>query len=135
MNMNNKSELNYRIYDSNSKECQLSNLKNGWKFRTLIKFDSIWIDTDRKKFGINLDLVQLKIYQPISRIRCLIDNDTYTRELSKYTNNNSIEDCAITRSNPSKPISDFDTGKKKVFVPPNPDELLKIRNALKKVLE
>jgi hypothetical protein len=144
-----KNEPTYKIYDSNSTECGLNNLKNGWKFKTLIKFDSIWIDTTKKRFGINLELVQLKILQPVSQTKCLIDNDILIskKETYRYSNNtvsysnssiSNIPDISIP-----PPLSSSSTGSSSgsnnnigtLFKPPNPMELLSMKNALKKVLE
>ncbi len=64
----------YKIFDTNSSECCLNKLKLGWKFKMLIKIDSIWIDVDKKRFGLNLELSQLKIIQPIVEKKCLLDD-------------------------------------------------------------
>ena len=52
-------------YDNNSNECELNLLKVGWKFKALIKIDYIWIDIGKNKFGLNIELIQLKIIQHV----------------------------------------------------------------------
>jgi hypothetical protein len=137
-----KSDIQYKIYDDNCEECSLNNLKYGWKYKGLIKFESIWIDTQKKKFGLNLELVQLKIKQPITQIKCLIDNDNIIikKDIHKYSNNKLNTDQNIITNIPLNneiaahliPAIEIKT---KNFIPPNTMELLKIKNALKKVLE
>lgn len=126
---------NYKVYDNNSNECELSLLKVGWKFKALIKIDYIWIDIDKKKFGLNIELIQLKIIQPITQIRCLIDNDIpIRRKITKIPEPirpiaNVINEFRETeeQKEEEKPVS--------IFKPPNPLELLKMKNALKKVID
>jgi hypothetical protein len=168
---NQKIQPQYKIYDSNCTECSLSNLKDGWKFKGLIRIESIWIDTIKKKFGLNLELVQLKILQPIVQTKCLIDNDIVAvkKEIYRYSNNtynltnsshaNIPSDTGInlfkqpdlissgsilgyvsstgTGSGSSVPNSSVPNTEAKglFFVPPNSMELLKMKNALKKVLD
>jgi hypothetical protein len=165
----------YKIYDSNNNECQLNNLKNGWKYKALIKIDSIWIDTMKKKFGINLDLIQLKILQPIVQTKCLIDNDVIIvkKDIYRYSNNTLAFDqdiranismdpfvnnmsrnvsvfansdnltnsdnstnSANTTTNTTNTTTNSDNSTKRIsFIAPNAMDLLKMKNALKKVLE
>jgi len=154
----------YKIYDSNNTECQLNNLKNGWKYKALIRIESIWIDTMKKKFGINLDLIQLKILQPIVQTKCLIDNDVIIvkKDIYRYSNNTFSFDQDIRANLSVDPLvnnisrnayisdnltnSDISTNSAnttnsanstmtKLFIAPNANDLLKMKNALKKVLE
>ena len=165
----------YKIYDSNNNECQLNNLKNGWKYKALIKIDSIWIDTMKKKFGINLDLIQLKILQPIVQTKCLIDNDVIIvkKDIYRYSNNTFNFDQDIRANLSMEPLNNMsqnasvfansdnltnsdtstnltnstnasnttnstnsDNSTKRIsFIAPNAMDLLKMKNALKKVLE
>jgi hypothetical protein len=136
-----KSEPKYKVFDNNLQECNLNSLKNGWKFKTLIKIDYVWIDIEKKKFGLSLDLIQLKIIQPISQIKCLIDNDIpdIKKENFKLRNSNNDIDQTIPKISPvsdkNPNVSDQEkTERPQIFIPPNPLELLKMRSALKKVL-
>jgi hypothetical protein len=153
-----KTQTRYTFYDANCTECSLSNLKNGWKFKALIKIDSVWIDTMKKKFGLNIELVQLKILQPIIQTKCLIDNDVLImkNEIYRYSNNTynvsnntqsnmatmtlNTKQNSIIPNPPPVPVINSSVGtnndlKAQVFIPPNPIELLKMKNALKKVLD
>jgi hypothetical protein len=149
-----KSEPSYKIYDTNSVECSLNNLKNGWKYKGLIKIDSIWIDTIKKKFGLNLELVQLKILQPIVQTKCLIDNDVLIikKDIYKYSNNtlNVDQDIKVSipypsnsnlgqdlQSHPQLNMSNKTSNNidiKTSFIPPNAKDLLTMKSALKRVL-
>jgi len=141
-----KSESTYKIYDANCNECLLNNLKNGWKYKGLIKIESIWIDTLKKKFGLNLELVQLKILQPITQTKCLIDNDILIvkKDVYKYSNNTlnlnqNIQANLPIVSDDSKSVEQrtpiLSNIEIKKFIPPNAGELLKMKDALKKVLD
>lgn len=127
---------NYKVYDNNSNECELNLLRIGWKFKALIKIDYIWIDIDKKRYGLNIDLVQLKIIQPITQIRCLIDNETQIRRkitripepirpIANVLNEFKVKEDVEELVDIDKSVS--------IFKPPNPIELLKMKNALKKV--
>jgi hypothetical protein len=119
-----------KFYDHNSNECDLNVLQVGWKFKALIKIDYIWIDIINKKFGLNIELIQLKIIQPVSTIRCLIDDDY------RYVPKFKIEIETETKTE-YKPINNEIKSEiiKKPFIIPNPNELLNLKNALKKVLK
>lgn len=128
----------YKIYNNNSEECALNNLKNGLKFKTLLKIDYVWINTFSKKFGLHIDLIQLKIIQPIATLKCLIDtdlnkdNEIIVKDIVEYkvekkpsinnTNNISIQQNSI--------IVD-----KVIFRPPDASQLLLMKSSLKKVIE
>ena len=166
INPNNKTKSIYKIYDPNSNECCINSLKNGWKFKCLIKINSIWIDQTKKKYGLNIELVQLKIHQSISQTKCLIDNEElYTKRETFIVSNNelninqtnmkniipiapsapNVPNAPIApplfnfvKSNKSGSVGITETGSPKQrqkFVPPNPTELLNMKNALKKVLD
>ncbi len=121
----------YKVYNHNSEECNLNELKNGWKFKMLLKIDSIWINTSKKRFGLKIDLIQLKIHQPIYQTKCLIDipvSQEYKRDIIARTNETQININQMI----NVPMNIPD---RTLFKPPNITELLKMKNGLKKVLE
>jgi hypothetical protein len=133
----------YKIYNNNNNECKLNKLNIDSKFKTLLKIDSIWIDTLNNKFGLQIDILQLKIIQPIYTIKCLIDNDSDS--LSDSPNDNikqieykpikkNIESIIQNTSNISVQQNAI-TVNKIIFSPPDASQLLKIKNSLKKVIE
>ena len=77
------SNQQHKIYDNNSEECSLDKLRNEWKYKVLLKIDSIWINSDKRRYGLKIEMVQLKIYQPIYQMKCLIDNENENKELKK----------------------------------------------------
>lgn len=130
---------NYKIYDDNSNECDISLLKIGWKFKALIKIDYIWIDIGKNKFGLNIELIQLKIIQPQTQIRCLIDNDfSFKRKIKISEPVRHIKNI-INRENSKEEIKEAREEKEEkpllIFKPPDRMELLKMKNALKKVID
>jgi len=146
-----------KIYDSHSFECDITNLKNGWKYKCLIHFNYIWFDSDKKRCGLSLDLTQLKIYQPSYLSKCLIDNNqtllnpTHISHLqhpmnlinSTQSNHNFIPTLTTqntihnnSNNNVTNNINNNQTinNIKPIMVVPNAMELLNIKNALKKVV-
>ena len=127
----NKNSL-YKIYNNSNEECNINNLKNELKFKTLLKIDYIWVNTFTKKFGLHIDLIQLKIINPIATLKCLIDNDDEPKikkeiiELKKEYKKEEI----ITNNINNTIIVD-----KIFFRPPDPSQLLLLKNSLKKVIE
>ena len=117
----------YKIY-TDLHETNIDNLKQKWYFKCLIKIDSFWIDINKKTYGLSIDLIQIKISQPIYQIKCLID-----KELSppisisvQIPEHKSPIAYHITETTNKKEI-------KSIFVPPNPMDLLNIKNALKSI--
>lgn len=130
-NMYLKLSSSLRIYDSNSKECSIDKLIKGWKFKCLIKIDSIWINTTSKKFGLCVHLYQLKIYQPIHQLKCLIDcfdeKPVYKPKIEFYEPKEKLERLErLEKSDKLKKPSN-------IFLP-NIKDLLQIKSTLKKVL-
>jgi hypothetical protein len=158
---------NVKIYDCDSFETTIDLLKIGWLFKFIIKIDHIWIDTKTKKCGLNIELVQLKIFQPIYQIKCLIDsgNIKHNHNLSHNQQNklfiskssdiisdsllNSSDSNTHSRSdsnttfelklnlsndNPQSQPDKSTKIKPVIFRPPQPDQLLLLKNSLKKVI-
>ena len=137
-----------KIYNSQSSECDITNLKNGWKYKCLIHFNYIWFDSDKKRCGLSLDLTQLKIYQPSYLSKCLIDNNQpLSNQMhlmipsqsnqhflptlpTQNTAHNNINNNVTNNINNSQTINNI----KPIMVVPNAMELLNIKNALKKVV-
>lgn len=146
-----------KIYNSQSSECDITNLKNGWKYKCLIHFNYIWFDSDKKRCGLSLDLTQLKIYQPSYLSKCLIDNNqtllnpTHISHIQHPMNlmmqsqsnhnfvptlttpntiHNNLNNNVTNNINNNQTINNI----KPIMVVPNAMELLNIKNALKKVV-
>lgn len=132
---NSKKEILCKVYDTNNIECSLDNLKNSWKYKGLIKIDSIWIDTIKKKFGLNIELVQLKILQPIIQIKCLIDSDILITKKNIKNNISGMELSIIDNQPQTTNKNNNNTEIALPFKPPNVMDLVKMRGALKRVLE
>jgi hypothetical protein len=118
----------YKIY-SDLHETNIDYLKQKWYFKCLIKIDSFWIDINKKTYGLSIDLIQIKISQPIYQIRCLIDNKELANPISisvQIPEQKSSIAYHITETTNKKEI-------KSVFIPPNPMDLLNIKNALKSI--
>jgi hypothetical protein len=118
----------YKIY-SDLHETNIDNLKQKWYFKCLIKIDSFWIDINKKTYGLSIDLIQIKISQPIYQIKCLIDNKESANPISisvQIPEQKSSIAYHITETTNKKEI-------KSVFIPPNPMDLLNIKNALKSI--
>lgn len=152
--LNSRSESKYtptcKIYNQFSNECDIDLLKLGWHFKALIKIDHIWINIRTKKYGLNIDLIQLKIFQPIYQFKCLIDtNDKheslnhsqFSKIVSKSVNleselppyikpsdRQSIQSIQSIQSSQNQLIEP----PKIIFRPPKPDQLLLLKNSLKK---
>lgn len=123
-NMYLKISSSLRIYDNQSRECSIDKLIKGWKFKCLIKIDSIWINTTSKKYGLCVHLYQLKMYQPIHQLKCLIDcmdDKVVFRPKVEYTETKT------------QPIIQKSEKLNNNFIP-NIKDLLQIKNTLKKVL-
>lgn len=112
-------------------ETNIDNLKQKWYFKCLIKIDSFWIDINKKTYGLSIDLIQIKISQPIYQIKCLIEN----KESLKPINESIIVQKSEQLSSISYHITETTNKKevKSIFVPPNPMDLLNIKNALKSI--
>ena len=147
LNINNDT----KYYDHQNNETSISDLKINYKFKTLLKIDSIWINTNSKKFGLKIELIQLKIIKPITTIRCLIDNDhnqNYNHNQNQNHNhnqkqitNNKIE---VEIDKETSPIRNQTNNvliqqpiiiDKIIFKPPDPSQLLQLKNSLKKIIE
>ena len=141
-------------------KCILSDIIIGTRFKTLIKIDSIWINTLSKKFGLKINLIQLKIIKPISTIICLIDNEYpinnqyqhqhqqqhqnqhqqqhQHQQLMKITaNNETIQKETIQKETIPNIIIQQQAIiiDKIIFRPPDPMQLLQLKKSLKKVIE
>jgi hypothetical protein len=138
-----------KIYREDASECDISYLKNGSKYKCLINLDYIWFDINKKKFGLSIEIKQIKIYQPTYLSRCLIDNQisiqSYTQSNNSSSSNDESTDYNIdykidyksskqtcnTSLNGNTIINNI----KPIMIMPNPIELSNIKNALKKVLK
>ena len=145
-----------KIYDSNSIECEINKLKNGWKYKCLIHFNYIWFDSEKKRCGLSLDISQIKIYQPSYLSKCLIDNSQSSHSLQNQIYTNIIPYNISQTNNSNKQYNNTDqieslqnntnqykqiqnnvqtiNNIKPIMIMPNAMELLNIKNALKKVL-
>jgi hypothetical protein len=144
-----------KVYNNNFNECNLSELKNGWKFKCLLNFSYVWFDTDKKRCGLNLDLLQIKIHQPIYLNKCLIDSNIGHNQLShNQYNPNIISKYSVLNNLSNISMQDIpdhhqqningekivvqnniqNINNKPIMIIPNANELLNIKNALKKVL-
>ena len=127
-----------KIYNSQSSECDITNLKNGWKYKCLIHFNYIWFDSDKRRCGLSLDLTQIKIYQPSYLSKCLIDKCKSIEQhlLLSESNHNNVHNNVHNNHNVRNNVHNVQTitNIKPIMVIPNPMELLNIKNALKKVL-
>ena len=133
LSLDSKNDYTYKIFDDNNHETNINQLKLGSKFKSIIKIDYIWIDIKKKKFGLNINLIQLKFIQPIYQIKCLFDDTVIQNNKSiilKKELNINESDTNIKTQSPKKEIEN-----KSVFIPPDPRELLKMKNLLKKVNE
>ena len=131
-----------KIYKEMS-ECNIEKLKKGWKYKCLIYFNHIWIDTIKKRYGLNLDLIQLKIHEPSYLSGCLIDNiDSSANSLANNSTINLTNSSTINSNNLIKPIiqnniinfNNKNLKQNPIMILPNAMELLNMKNALKKVL-
>lgn len=154
------SNKNLTIFNDDNQIVDIYQMKNGYKYRTLLKIDSIWINTATKKFGLKLELVQLKIIIPISTIRCLIDinpqdiqliNDKIVKK-DNLNVNSIMNPNPIINTNPNpnpNPIINTNSNinnnilinqqsivvDRVIFRPPDPSQLLQLKNSLKKIIE
>jgi hypothetical protein len=64
----------YKIFDNNNNEILFNQIQLNYNYKAIICIDSIWIDVSKKKYGLNINLIQLKMYKPIYQSDCLIDN-------------------------------------------------------------
>jgi len=137
-------------FNHSNEESILSDLKTNYRFKTLLKIDSIWINTQSKKFGLKIELIQLKIIKPIASIRCLIDNDINQNQNHNQNHNQNqiINSKRIITNNQidkeSSPIKNQTNNiliqqpiiiDKIIFRPPDPFQLLQLKNSLKKIIE
>jgi len=148
LNINN----NLKYFDDLNKESSLNELKINFRFKTLLKIDSIWINTNSKKFGLNIELIQLKIIKPLYLSKCLIDNNTYidnttnnSKELllinNNTINNNTINNNTINNNTINKELllikkdtNNIIINQPIIFKPPEPSQLLQLKNSLKKII-
>jgi hypothetical protein len=127
--------LNDNVYNMNSERSSILELKKQWKFKCLINVDSIWIDINKKKFGLNLNLLQLKIHEPIYLQKCLIPDTNYiTSEIHSYNNIINTNTIIAKKVHKEDNIKENKIILAKKYVPPNPQQLMSMLNSLKKVL-
>lgn len=55
----------YMVFDIDGTITSLENLKVGTQFKCVLDISEVWIDLGTKKFGLNIKLLQLKMYNPI----------------------------------------------------------------------
>jgi hypothetical protein len=135
-----------KYFNHSNEESTLSNLKINFRFKTLLKIDSIWINTHSKKFGLKIEMIQLKIIKPITSIKCLIDNDLAPNQHPILNSNlkliKSIEQFDKKESQLIKnEINNIVVQQQQIIVdkiifrPPDPSQLLQLKNSLKKIIE
>ena len=176
-------DKNMVIFDKNKKILNKSNVEIYSDIILLIKLQDIWINTDKKTYGLNWIVLQCRIFPPFNYKECILldsddeeKSDTNIKELivqkcvfcnSVCTYNNSIENINIgsgkgkgkgkgkgnytsnnsNSSNNSNNSNNSNSGRgnlvvkkppvKKsnvsMLVPPTPNELMNMRNKLKKM--
>ena len=169
-------DKNMVIFDKNKKILNKSNVEIYSDIILLIKLQDIWINTDKKTYGLNWIVLQCRIFPPFNYKECILldsddeeKSDTNIKELivqkcvfcnSVCTYNNSIENINIgsgkgkskgkgkgkgnytlnnsNNSNSGKgnlvvnkpPVKKSNVP---MLVPPTPNELMNMRNKLKKM--
>ena len=137
--------LNTKIFNDENELTTITNLKYEYKFKALLKIDSIWINTINKKFGLKIEIIQIKIIKPSAINTCLIDYvnnkiqpqpqlQQYTQpqpQLQQYTQPQPQIQTNNFIVNQNQPII-ID---KIIFRPPDPSQLLQLKKSLKKVID
>ena len=172
-------DKNMVIFDKNKKILNKSNVEIYSDIILLIKLQDIWINTDKKTYGLNWIVLQCRIFPPFNYKECILldsddeeKSDTNIKELivqkcvfcnSVCTYNNSIENINIGSGkgkskgkgkgkgnytlNNSNNSNSSNSGKRNLvvnkppvkksnvpmLVPPSPNELMNMRNKLKKM--
>ena len=55
----------YLTFDVDGSITNIENLKVGNQFKCILDISEIWVDLGTKKYGINIKLLQMKLYHPI----------------------------------------------------------------------
>ena len=150
---------NTKIFNNMNELTTIRDLKYGYKFKSLVKIDSIWINCINKKFGLNIELIQIKIVKPLYMSTCLIDHtqsqsqsqsqsqlqSQLQLQLDKQSQSHTQTQLTIPTHIPqylptttnniivqnNQPII-ID---KIIFRPPDPSQLLQLKKSLKKVID
>jgi len=136
MSLHINNDLKY--YNNNNEETTLNDLRINFKFKALLKIDSIWINTQTKKFGLKIEPIQIKIIKPISMSKCLIDNNQ--TQINEYIHKKQIQvvdnqPLVINKQTNNIVVQSQININKSIFIPPEPSQLLQLKNSLKKIIE
>ena len=129
---------NLSIFNNINELSILSDLKYKDKYKSILNIDSIWINTITKKFGLKIEIIQLKIIKPIATIKCLIDNNeiihknVHNEIIHKNVQNEIQTQIQTNNIIIQQPLLNVE---KLIFRPPDPSQLLQLKKSLKKVIE
>jgi hypothetical protein len=138
-----------RFYNNNNELITINQIKYRSKFKTLLNIESIWINTNSKKFGLKIEPIQIKIIEPLSTNMCLIDYNLDNQiKTNKKKINNESEIVSTPTPTPTPTFIPTQTQTtnilvqqqpiiidKIIFKPPDPSQLLQLKNSLKKIID
>jgi hypothetical protein len=139
-----------KFYNNINEPTVINQIKNKSKYKALLNIESIWINTTSKKFGLKIEPIQIKIIEPLSTNMCLIDynpeNQIDTNKKKITNNQSSILTNSTFIPTPTPTQTQTQTTNilvqqqpiiidKIIFKPPDPSQLLQLKNSLKKIID